>query len=606
LLISLGLVLFGGSIRNGLTSWDDDIYITRNALIQDPSPAGVWRIFTTFSSCNYHPLTLLSYMAEFAVAGPDPWLYHLSNVLLHIAASILAYHLARAWSGSEPAALLAALLFLAHPLRVECVAWAAGRKDLLCGVFYLGALLAYTRHVERPSPARWSAALVLSVLALLSKVMAITIPAALLLLLVARRKLDRRRLLEVAPFAAIAALFAWLGFLAQAADGGVKGLHGAGLLPHLLTVPKALTFYGEKLIWPFRLSPRYVIEPARGPGDAAAIAGIALAALGVLAAAWSFRGRRVVFLGLTFFAAALAPVSGIVPSSTIAADRYLYLPAFGLFLAFAAAAASATASQRLLARRAGWAGIAVAGSFLLACSFLTPARAAVWRSDATLWADALLENARNPFAHHQLALARMLDGDYAVALAHATRSAELGLREPGQLQRIAVAARGLGDRRREAEAARAILDLDPSFPPAAAILARHAREAGGLEECERILAAAWDSHPEDPDLLLERGALEEARGNLQGALLLDLRAIEIRGGDAEALLSASAILLRMGDPTRAFGAAERTVGLPGFALLPGPAEALGKLVEAARASGRADWIARAKEIAERARGQTGR
>jgi tetratricopeptide (TPR) repeat protein len=601
LIFLLGLVLFGGAVGNGFTSWDDDHYVTRNPLIRDPSPAGVGRIFTSFSICNYHPLTLLSFTAEFAAAGLDPRLYHLTNVLLHAIASLLAFRLARAWIGSEPAALLAALLFLAHPLRVESVAWVSGRKDLLCGVFYLGALLAYTRHVDAPSRARWGAALALAVLALLSKAMAVTLPVAMLLLLVARGKLDRRRVLEVLPFAAAAALFAWLGVLAQAADGAVKGLHGGGVVSHALTVPKAIAFYAEKLVWPLRLSPRYVIEPARGPGDPAVLAGAALIAIGILVAARSLRGRRVAFLGLAFFAAALAPVSGIVPSSTIAADRYLYLPAFGLFLALAAAATSGAESRRPLARRAGWAGIAAAGTFLVAFSFLTPARAAAWRSDATLWADALREDPRNPFAHCQLALARMEEGRWEEALAHATRSAELGLREPRQLHVIAVAARGLGDGRREIETARTILQIDPAFAPAVAVVARHEREAGRLDECEKVLAQASARSPDDPDLLAARGALEEARGNLEGALFLHLRAIEVRPGDAEALLSASALLLRLGDAARAFGAAERTIGLQGFALLPGPAEALGRLVAAARSSGRADWIAAAENIAERAR-----
>jgi hypothetical protein len=134
-----------------------------------------------------------------------------------------------------------------------------------------------------------------------------------------------------------------------------------------------------------------------------------------------------------------------------------------------------------------------------------------------------------------------------------------------------------------------------------AVVARHEREAGRLGECERLLAEASRANPDDPDLLAARGALEEARGNLEAALLLNVRAVEVRPGDAEALLAASALLLRLGDPVRAFGTAERTVGLPGFALLPGPAGALERLVAAARASGRADWIDAAERIAARAR-----
>src|SRR6185369_4520913 len=170
-LFALGLALYGGAVGHRFTSWDDDFYVTRNPLIRDLSPAGVFRIFTTFSNCNYHPLTYLTYLAEYAAVGLSPWLYHLDNVLLHAVAGVLAFRLLRRWAGCRFAAALGALLFLVHPLRVESVAWVAERKDLLCGVFYLGSLLAYTAHLERGGGARYAAALALFALALLSKVM---------------------------------------------------------------------------------------------------------------------------------------------------------------------------------------------------------------------------------------------------------------------------------------------------------------------------------------------------------------------------------------------------------------------------------------------------
>src|SRR6266545_2066332 len=97
-LFALTLVLFGAAVGHRFTAWDDDVYVTRNPLIRDLSPAGVLRVFSTFSNCNYHPLTYLTYMVEHAAVGLSPWLYHLDNVLLHAVAGVLTFRLVRRWS----------------------------------------------------------------------------------------------------------------------------------------------------------------------------------------------------------------------------------------------------------------------------------------------------------------------------------------------------------------------------------------------------------------------------------------------------------------------------------------------------------------------------
>ncbi|MBI4600339.1 MAG: tetratricopeptide repeat protein [Planctomycetes bacterium] len=576
-----GLALFGSAAGHGFTSWDDDLYVTRNPAIRDLSIDGVFRLFAAPSICNYHPLTLLSFTLEHAAVGFDPWLYHVDNVLLHLAAALLAFELARRWLGSGAGAVLAAALFLAHPLRVESVAWVAERKGLLAAVFCLASLLAYTAHLDAAPGGRrgrlYAVSLALFLLALLSKVSAVSLPAALLVLLVARQGLTGRAALGLAPFAALAALFAAIGYLAQAADGAVKGLHGGSLGSHLLTPFAALAFYAEKLVVPVVLSPRYVLAPAAGPGDPRVLVGLGIAAVLALAAWGSLRRERKAFLGIGLFAAAWAPVSGIAPSSTIAADRYLYLPAFGLFLALGAALGGAAPGGRRWIDPLRRAGFAAACLFLGWCAVLTPSRVEAWRDGEALWTDALRQDARNPFARNQLSVEMLARGRYAEAAAEAAEAGRLGLREPRHLFNLALAHRGLGDPEWELETARAILRIDPGFVPAWLVVARRLREDGDLDGCERELDRLLAERPDDAGLLLERGRLEEARGRTEQALALHLAALERRRDDAEAILGAGVLLARLGDRPRALRCLERALDLEGGVLPPGAVERLAEL-----------------------------
>ena len=596
IIVAAGLAVFGPAVRNGFTDWDDDIYVTRNPLIADATAAGVLRILTTFHACNYHPLTYLSYMAEHALVGLDPWLYHLDSVLLHVGASVLAFLLARRWLSSEPGAFLTALLFLLHPLRVESVAWVAERKDVLCGLFYLASLLAYTRHLDTGSIRDRRASLLLFVLALLSKVMAITLPAVLVLLVVARREPLRRRIPELIPFAALGLLFAVIGVLAQASSGAIHGLHGGSLPRHVATVLEAVAFYASKLVVPALLSPRYVVEPSSGLLDAGALAGTALLAALVVASIASFRRDRTVLLGVGFFLITWAPVSGLVPSSTVVADRYLYIPAFGLFLAVAgplAARAFRPAAPGLGAARLGAAALL---AFTAVLGVAAALRVGDWRDGLTLWTSALAENPSNPYAHNQLFLAHYRDGRIPEAEEAARKSVALGLGEPRHAFNLCLVYRELGEKGKELEAAQAILRTDPEFVPAWLVVLRHEREAGGLDGCEKTLESLLEKAPADAGLWGARAELLVARGRSEDALFAYLRSIELRPGDPEVLLGTAATLMALGDGERALDLTARSLGLSGPYLHAGPGERLRLVVTEAERSGNAGWIERARTL----------
>jgi len=225
---------------------------------------------------HYIPLTWLSLSGNYVAGGMDPWGYHLANLLVHGANAILFYLVARRLlaavrdGGREAAhrdvppvvgATAAALAFALHPLRVEPVAWITERRDVLSGLFFLAAILAYLRGVEAGAgiEPRWRAySLVLFGAGLLSKASVMTLPAVLGIVDVypLRRAAFtwRRLVVEKAGYWALA--------LAGAAGALVAlRLSGLRITPYVAYGPEARAamvadsfwFYPAAWIWPVRL-----------------------------------------------------------------------------------------------------------------------------------------------------------------------------------------------------------------------------------------------------------------------------------------------------------------------------------------------------------------
>ena len=170
--------------------WDDDAHITSRDL---RSPEGLWRIwFDLGATQQYYPLVHSAFWVQHRLWGDDTLGYHLVNIVLHgMAAFLFALVLQRL---SVPGAILAAFLFALHPVHVESVAWITELKNTFSGVFYLGAALAYLDFDRTRRRRSYAAGLVLFLLALLSKTVAATLPAALLVVVWWQRgRVDWRR-----------------------------------------------------------------------------------------------------------------------------------------------------------------------------------------------------------------------------------------------------------------------------------------------------------------------------------------------------------------------------------------------------------------------------
>jgi protein O-mannosyl-transferase len=152
-LFVLTLALYWPATGNDFLAYDDADYVTSNPQVQAGlSWAGVKSAFSTPTSCNWHPVTMLSHSLDCQLFGLKPWGHHLSSLLLHALNAVLLFALLRRLTGSTWRSFWVAALFALHPLRVESVAWVAERKDVLSGCFGLLTLLLYTRYAQAQLP----------------------------------------------------------------------------------------------------------------------------------------------------------------------------------------------------------------------------------------------------------------------------------------------------------------------------------------------------------------------------------------------------------------------------------------------------------------------
>jgi tetratricopeptide (TPR) repeat protein len=466
-LLLLTLATFWGVTGNGFLNYDDELYLTRNPEVTPGlTPAAFLRGLTTFRGGNWHPLTWWSHQLDVSLFGLDPAGHHLVGLLLHAAAALLLGTAFHVLTGGRRASWMVAALFAVHPLRVESVAWAAERKDLVCGLFWAAALLAYGRYVRRPGAGRWWAVFLLCAAALMGKATAVTLPVVLLVLdwwPLGRLPPPggggwRRAGALVAEKLPLLFLSLAAAATAVAAQRGSSALTGLEALPwdrRLWNAALSALRYPLKLLWPVDLAPFYPYPAATPLLPSAGALALLLLALG---AAW--RGRRrypFAAAGLTWYLVTLLPVAGLVQvGSQAMADRYTHLPGTGLLLAGVWAAGAAW-------RRKARALVPPAAAGLVALALITRCYAGFWRDSVTLFGRALSVTRDNWVAAANLAQALGGEGRLLEAAEHYRRAASGRPWIPQLRHNLGVALARLGRTEEAREEFRAALALDPEM-----------------------------------------------------------------------------------------------------------------------------------------------
>lgn len=476
LLLAVGTIaLYARVAHDTFLRYDDDHYVTDNVHVRAGLHwnTAVWA-FTSFDEANWHPLTWLSHALDVQLFGLNPARHHEVNVVIHAANAILLFLLLQSLTGFTWRSLAVAVLFAAHPINVESVAWIAERKTVLCMFFFLLTLIAYGYYARRPSVAKYCGALVLFALALMAKPMAVTLPFVLLLLdywpLERIRSVRESRdnssiqsartetkstawlLLEKAPLFCLSAASAILTMKAQRAAGAVVSHHTFWV--RLANALLCYVVYLWKAIWPVHLAVLYPYRNAGWPAWEVAFSALLLACITALVLA--FRRHRYLALGWLWFLGTMVPMIGLVQVGNQAmADRYAYLPFIGLFVIVVWGATEATARLRIPIKAV--ASVAIVAAIVL--SALTFHQLRYWRDDYSLWSHTLAITRNNFVAEDNLGEALVRQGKYDEGIAHFRNAAVIEPADPVSEVNLGIYAIQQSDLKQAAARLQYVLDL---------------------------------------------------------------------------------------------------------------------------------------------------
>src|SRR5438093_3426638 len=182
-LVALNVFIYAPVWSYEFVSWDDPLYVRDNAEVsRGITWHGVVWAFTTGQAANWHPLTWLSHMLDVQLYGVAAGPHHVTNVLLHIANTLLLFGVLRRMTRATGASVFVTALFAVHPMHVESVAWISERKDVLSTLFWTLALWAYVAYARQPRWGRYLSVIALFAFGLMAKPMLVTLPFLLLLL----------------------------------------------------------------------------------------------------------------------------------------------------------------------------------------------------------------------------------------------------------------------------------------------------------------------------------------------------------------------------------------------------------------------------------------
>lgn len=416
--------------------WDDPAHITR---IDLRSWSGLWRIWSDLHSTQqYYPVLFSAFWVEHRIWGDQTVGYHLVNLFCHATSCCLfALILRYLWlersvapQGGDAARFqvpagaewLAAMVFAVHPVCVESVAWITEQKNALSLVMYLLSAFTYLQFAEKRRFWMYAVASVLFLLAMGSKTVTVSLPAALLVVLWWKKgRLSwRSDVVPLVPWflasAAVGLLTSWIERKLIGAEGSAFNL---SLVARTLLASRIVVFYLGKLFWPVPLTFFYTRWDATSAGTGWIV--YLLFAAGITVALWSLRKRtRGPLAAWLLFIVGLSPVLGFFNvfffKFSYVNDHFQYLACLGIFAAVAAGAALALARAPARLRVGGAVAIV---AVLATLAGMSHRQSGLYKDKETLFRASLADNPDSFMAHHILAVTLAKDrGDrHAEAMA---------------------------------------------------------------------------------------------------------------------------------------------------------------------------------------------
>jgi len=580
-------------LKNGFTNWDDAEYITENPVIRSLSLRNIKTIFSSVIFANYHPITVLSFMIEYRLFKFNPYYYHLNNLQLHLFNCLLVFWLVFILCGRASVALLTALLFGVHPLQVESVAWISERKGLLCGLFFIGAIISYLYYLRKERRSvYYYFSILLFIFSLLCKPVALSLPLVLLLVDYSYRR-KKIAIRDKIPFFIVSSFFGIVAVYAQYAGEAIRPEGVFNIVDKLTVAIYALMFYLAKILMPLKLACVYPFSAMKDPHLFIYSFTLLLGVTAVFIK--SKEQRRKIIFGSGFFFIAILPALQFVPIGQVrVADRYVYLPLLGI--AYIASEGCVWLYQRAQKRVMVRISLLIIPAVVIATlSFLSWRRCQIWHNNVTLWNDVLhnypevytaylnrgndylgkggldaaiadysktLEiNPRAARAYSNRATVYLKKGDLEQALSDCNKALEINPRKADAYSNRGVVYQRKGDFEQALSDYSKALAIDPRAAVAYGNRATVYIKKGDFEQALRDLNKALEINPYNAQAYNNRGNIYQNKGDLSRAIADYSKTLEIDPNYANAYNNRGNIYQNKGDLDRAIAEYDKASGI---------------------------------------------
>lgn len=458
-------------------------------------------IYNTAAGDIYRPFYIILYAVEYQLWNLNPTGYHVVNLLLHAANALVVYLLLCSLLSNRNISLFGAILFAIHPVHTENVAWIKETTTLLSSLFMFSALFCYLRYREFKASRYLLISIMLFSFSLLSKETSIVFPLLIAMIdiyLFKRDALQRGWGSWILNFA-IALLFLWartavLGQIAQQ-----EYYYGGSFKTTLFTMFRVIAYYLKLLVFPINLCGDYLQYPLSYDFDMLVAASAGLLVIFLIVALWQIRKNPLISLGIAFFFLTLLPVLNIVPVKILIAERFLYLPSFGLILSVSAFINARTWDHKIKNGR-----VLLFIILIMLFSILTYKRNFAWQSQYTFWSDVVKEMPENSKAHYNLALSQP---DIDVRVKELRTALYLNPTDDLARSKLATALSQKGDYDLAVELYMDILKRNPSDVKALNSLARMYFTKGDYKNAKDIFEKLIASDPNNPQILNNLGSV---------------------------------------------------------------------------------------------------
>ncbi len=549
-LVVCTLAVYWPVLNDEFVKYDDDKYVTENPNVKRgiTRESVVWA-FTKPHSHMWHPLTSLSHLLDCHLFGLNPTGHHLTNLLLHVASTLLLFGILRRMTEAFWPCLFVALAFAVHPLNVESVAWVAERKNVLSGLFWMLTIAVYIRYTERPRLVRFLLLVLVFALTTMTKPMVVTLPFVLLLLdywplgrlqfkgagdeqdleqaesepVYGRQVPLWRLLVEKVPFFVLVTALSAVTFIVSQRGGVMSGWRNVPLKYRTANVLVSYVTYIQKMVWPSRLAVFYPHPFDKLPLWQVIISAFILLTITIVVILL-IRQRKYMTVGWFWYIGTLVPVIGLVQVGAQArADRYTYLSFIGLFIMIAWGLSDVLVKWRY--RKITLWPMALAA--LLALSICTRLQLRHWRNNKALFEHALAVTGDNFVMSNNYANVLKETGQLEKAIQYFQEALRLRPNSPEVLNNLGNV---LGQLDKIDDAIKyytKALELRPDFAQAHYNLAVLLATQGKTDEAIASYRRALRYRPQDVDTLSNLGFALARKGEFDEAIESYQKALEL-------------------------------------------------------------------------------